>query len=329
MDMKMAGDGKGKLGSGEAAGIWLLLAMVSHTAWGGYPVLVRYLQHVHRMPTMGLSAATNLLAFVILFIWKKSRIDFRVLGVRDFLLFGGVVAVRGLTNIYGPRLTFATTVQLFSLLSPFVVALLGKKLLGESLPKFTVAALLCSLAGSLFMVLGGPVSGGVGGNDPLSNWIGIFLSFFGGILMAFLMMDIKLLTRKGASAETLAITQFGSMALFMSVGSIMVGEPIDPWFHLPVSGIAAFLAFALIVILSGTMLQNRAVDHLGAASYSTMQAWRLAATIAISWLLLGEGIDTVWQGVGALIVMATVTLYMVSQKRERDREMAATQGGRT
>lgn len=325
----MTGDRSGGRRAAEAEGVWLLLAIVSHTAWGGYPVLVRYLQHVHHMPTMGLSAATNLLAFLILFVWKKRRIDFRVLGWRDFLLFGGVVAIRGLTNIYGPRLTYATTVQLFSLLSPFVVALLGMKLLGEKLPKFTIAALMCSLAGSLFMVLGGPVSGGVGGNDPFSNWIGIFLSFFGGILMAFLMMGIKFLTRKGASAETLAITQFGSMALFMSAGSVLVGEPIEPWIHLPVSGIAAFLAFSLIVILSGTMLQNRAVDHLGAASYSTIQAWRLAATIAISWLLLGEGIDTVWQGIGAFIVMATVTLYMVSQKRERDREMAATQGGRT
>ena len=324
----MAGTGTRRKETVEAEGVWLLLAIVSHTAWGGYPVLVRYLQHVHHMPTMGLSAATNLVAFVILYIWKKPKIDFRVLGWRDLLLFGGIVAIRGLTNIYGPRLTYATTVQLFSLLSPFVVALLGKRLLGESLPKFTVAALLCSLVGSLFMVLGGPVSGGVGGNDTLSNWAGIFLSFFGGILMAFLMMDIKLLTRKGASAETLAITQFASMAFFMTAGSLMVGEPLEPWIHLPVSGIAAFLAFALIVILSGTMLQNRAVDHLGAASYSTMQAWRLAATIAISWLLLGEGIDTVWQGVGAFIVMATVTLYLVSQKRERDREVVAPQGGR-
>lgn len=324
----MAGDARVGHEVKEAEGAWLLLAIMSHTAWGGYPVLVRYLQHVHHMPTMGLSAATNLVAFIILFIWKKPKIDFRVLGWRDFLFFGGIVVVRGLTNIYGPRLTYATTVQLFSLLSPFIVALLGTRLLGEKLPRFTIAALLCSLAGSLFMVLGGPVSGGVGGNDPFSNWTGIFLSFIGGILMAFLTMGIKFLTRKGATAETLALTQFGSMALCMGAGSVIIGESVEPWIHLPVSGIVAFLAFALIVILSGTILQNKAVDHLGAASYSTIQAWRLAATIAISWLLLGEGIDTLWQAIGAFIVMTTVTLYMVSQKREKDRGLVVSRGGR-
>jgi len=295
--------------------IWVAFAIISHTAWGGYPVLARYLQNTHHIATMSLSAMTNILAVGILLILMARSIDLRVIGIKETLLFAMIVVSRGLLNLYAARLTFATNVQLFSLLAPFVVAFLSKTFLKEALPKHTGLALCLSLLGSVLMIFGASNVKGATKTPGSSNWLGILLSIIGGILLAFLMLAIKHAAKKGASAETLAFVQFAALAVCMSGGSLAIGENWKPWLSLPPSGIAAYLAFALIVLLLGTILQNNSVKHLGAATYSTIQAWRLTSTIAFSWVLLGEGIATFRQGLGAFIVMATVTWYMFSQQR--------------
>lgn len=302
---------------------WVLFAIISHTAWGGYPVLARYLQNTHHISTMSLSAMTNILAVLILLVLMARSVDLKSLGIKELFIFALIVVSRGLLNLYAARLTYATNVQLFSLLAPFIVAFLSKTFLKEALPKYTGLALCFSLVGSLLMIFGASGATTVSKAQGISNWIGIGLSIIGGILLALLMLAIKHAAKKGASAETLAFVQFGALAVCMSAGSLAVGENWKPWLSLPLSGIAAYLAFALVVLLLGTILQNNSVKHLGAATYSTIQAWRLTSTIAFSWILLGEGIATFLQGLGAFIVMATVTGYMLSQKRERAGKKAA------
>ena len=306
----------------KAGTVWILFALISHTAWGGYPVLARYLQNTHHIATMSLSAMTNILAVAILLIAMVKSVDLKTIGLKELLFFAFIVVSRGLLNLYAARLTYATNVQLFSLLAPFIVAFLSRTFLKEALPKHTGLALVFSLLGSVLMIFGASDGSAAAKAHGASNWLGIGLSIVGGILLAFLMLAIKHAAKKGASAETLAFVQFGSLAVCMSAGSFAVGENWKPWLSLPLSGIAAYLAFAIIVLLLGTILQNNAVKHLGAATYSTIQAWRLTSTIAFSWMLLGEGIATVWQGLGAFIVMATITLYMLSQKHERTNKEA-------
>jgi len=302
---------------------WVLFAIISHTAWGAYPVLSRYLQNTHHISTMSLSAMTNILAVGLLLVFLARTVDIKTISIRELVIYAVIVVSRGLLNLYASRLTYATNVQLFSLLAPFIVAFLSKTFLKEELPKYTGLALTLSLIGSVLLIFGAPSLAPLTKSQGIANWIGIGLSIIGGILLAFLMLAIKHAGKKGASAETLAFVQFAALASCMSVGSVAVGENWKPWLSLPASGIAAYLAFALIVLLLGTILQNNSVKHLGAATYSTIQAWRLTSTIAFSWLLLGEGIATFWQGLGAFIVMATVTGYMYSQKRERASKKAA------
>ena len=307
----------------KSGAAWVLFAVISHTAWGGYPVLARYLQNTHHISTMSLSAMTNILAVVMLLILMARSVDLKTVGIKELLVYAFIVVARALLNLYAARLTYATNVQLFSLLAPFIVAFLSKTFLKEALPKYTGLALCFSLIGSLLMIFGASGAAAATKAQGISNWIGIGLSIIGGILLAFLMLAIKHAGKKGASAETLAFVQFAALALCMTGGSVAVGEDWKPWFSLPPSGVIAYLAFALVVLLLGTILQNNSVKHLGAATYSTIQAWRLTSAIAFSWILLGEGIVTFWQGLGAFIVIATVTGYMLSQKRERAGKKAA------
>jgi len=296
---------------------WLFIGLLSHSAWGGYPVLARYLQNTHHIGTMSLATMTNTLATIIMLLLMGPRIKLRTVSIKDMAILAFLVVTRGLTNLYASHYTYATNVQLLSLLAPFVVAYLSKTFFKEPLPKRTGMALTLSLIGSVAMISGAVGAGG--GTPTFMNWVGIGLATVSGVFLAFYMIFIKEAGKRGVSAETLAFIQFASLGICMGSGSLLVGESWKPWLSLPLSGIAAYLAFAFGVLLFGTIMQNNALKHLGAPTYSTIQAWRLLSTIAYSWLLLGEGISTLWQAAGTVIVMATVTWYMLSQKKERAR----------
>jgi drug/metabolite transporter (DMT)-like permease len=287
---------------------------------------------------MSLATMTNSLASIAALILLGSRIKLKGIPIKEMLILVFIVVARGLTNLYASKFTLATTVQLFSLLAPFLVAALSRWFFKEPLPKHTVAALFLSLVGSAAMIYSAGPAGGAAGAVASSaaasgaaaqvavarNALGIGLAVVSGLLLAFYMLFIKEESKKGRSAETLAFIQFASLAVCMGTGSLAAGENWKPWLSLAPSGIAAYLVFAFGVLLIGTVVQNNAIRHLGAPTYSTLQAWRLLSTIAYSWLLLGEGINTFWQAAGTLLVMATITWYTLSQ---RQRTRAAASGG--
>lgn len=293
---------------------WILLAILSHTAWGGYPVFARYLQKVHHISTLSLSAATNLLAVAGLLILFAPRIHIKAIGLKDFLFFCFIIVSRNLLNLYAARFTYANNIQLFSLLAPFIVAFISRAVYEEALPRHTILALFFCLIGAVLMIFGGGARNSASDIQNPLNWLGIILSITGGVQLAFLMLSIKQLGRKGANAETIAFLQFASLSLFTGFGSILIKEDWTPWLSLRASGVVVCLVYAFLVLLFGTILQNSSIKKIGASSYTTIQTWRLISTIAFSWMLMGEGIVIVWQGIGALIVMATITLYTLSQR---------------
>lgn len=296
--------------------IWIFFALISHTAWGAYPVLVRYLQKSMGISTMSLSATANSLALLLLLLFVGKRIHLCSIKFIDLLSYSVVIISRNTVNLYAAQLTYATNVQLFSLLAPFIVALISALFYKEALPRHIGKALMISLGGSLLIILGGPKDLSTSLSVKNSqNLLGIGLSVLGGILMAFLLLEIRRIGKRTVSSETLAFYQFATLALFMTSGSIALGENWQPWLTLPFSGIIAFLVFVLVVLLLGTMLQNNAIKNLGAPVYSIIQAIRLIATIGFSWVLLGEGVETPLQWIGVISVIMTITGYMISQSK--------------
>jgi drug/metabolite transporter (DMT)-like permease len=307
--------------------MWIFMGILSQGAWGGYPVLARYLQNVHHIGAMSLAAMTNTLATLVVLVFLPRKINLSTVSRRDLLAFSLIFVARGMTNLYAARFTYATTVQLISLLTPFIVAFMSKTLYREPLPRHTLAAVSLSLVGSAAMILGsgpGAPAGALLGNTAGEHALGIGLAIVSSVMLAFYMLSIKDIGRKGTNAETLAFIQFAGFGLCMGAGSIVTGESWKPWLGLPARGIIAYLGFAFGVLLFGTIVQNNALRRLGAPAYATLQASRLLSTIALSWIILGEGIESLWQVAGALTVMATITWFTFSQKRERD---GSTLGG--
>lgn len=57
-----------------------------------------------------------------------------------------------------------------------------------------------------------------------------------------------------------------------------------------------------------------AIRQIGAPTVSAIMPFRLISTLTLSWLLLGERLQTVWQAVGAAIVLITVSIYLWRQR---------------
>jgi hypothetical protein len=58
-----------------------------------------------------------------------------------------------------------------------------------------------------------------------------------------------------------------------------------------------------------------------AALFSTLISWRLVVALIAAWPLLGERLVSVWQVVGALLVMAAVTFYLGYQALHQPMEV--------
>jgi drug/metabolite transporter (DMT)-like permease len=94
-------------------------------------------------------------------------------------------------------------------------------------------------------------------------------------------------------------------SLFMILGGqaeVQAKDRLSNWLGIGLSLLAG-------VFLAVLMLEIKRLSRKGAPAYTTIQASRLVSAILFSWLILGEGIQSLAQALGALIVIATITWY--------------------
>jgi drug/metabolite transporter (DMT)-like permease len=75
------------------------------------------------------------------------------------------------------------------------------------------------------------------------------------------------------------------------------------------------LAFnAFVVEIVGKVGNISVIRKLGAPAVSSLQAVRLVAAMFMGWLILNERLVSIWQWIGAAVVMVTVTWYVTVKK---------------
>ena len=286
---------------------WVLIALLSQTAWGGYPVFARYFQNTVHIPS--LVALSNGVAALALAIFVLPHMDLRFVKSRSILVFSIVLILRSVTNIYAARYTLAVYVQLINLMSPFLVAALSRTWLREPLPRFTVPAVVLSVLGAVFMSLADLGRNGIVLAITPTDWFGISLALASTFFLALYVLTIRRSLKGNVSADGMSVVQSFVLFISMGAGSLLFREDWTPWTQMPLSDWGLFAAFALGVLLMGMKLQNASLKHLSASFYSTVQAWRLVSTLGLAALILGEWLSSGWQVLGALIVMATISWY--------------------
>jgi len=225
-----------------------------------------------------------------------------------------IVVGRGVSNLLAARFTLAIYVQLITLLTPFLVALLSTVVWHERLPRYTGRALALGLIGVL-LIIGADYFGDQ--TLPTANrtdWLGISLAAVSSLLLALYMIAVRRSTFHNIRAEALLLVQLFSLSAGSFILSFLLGESWQQW-----QMIAAFdwLIFGLLTfgVLAGANIgQIGAIRHLGAALVSSTMPWRLVSVLAVSAILLDERLTSVWQLVGVVLVMVTVSWYLWQQR---------------
>ena len=107
--------------------------------------MARYLQTVSDLPGLSILALGSLLALLVVGLFFLPRIELRDLQSKRLLIFAIIVVGRGVSNFLAARFTLAIYVQLITLLTPFIVAILSTVVWHERLPKYTGRALALGL----------------------------------------------------------------------------------------------------------------------------------------------------------------------------------------
>jgi drug/metabolite transporter (DMT)-like permease len=293
---------------------WLVIALLAQTAWGAYPVMARYLQTVSDLPSLSILALGSLVALFavgMLFLSRISIIDFRS---KRLLIFALIVLGRGVTNLLAARFTLAIFVQLITLLTPFLVALLSTVVWHERLPRYTGRALILGLTGVLLII-------GVDffGNQTMppanrTDWLGISLAAASSLLLALYMIAVRRSTFHNIRGEALLLVQLTSLALGSFMLSLLLGESWQQWRTIDAADWFIFGLMALGVLAGANIGQIGAIRHLGAALVSSIMPWRLVSVLAVSAILLDEHLTSIWQFVGVVLVIITVSWYLWQQR---------------
>jgi drug/metabolite transporter (DMT)-like permease len=297
----------------DDATVWTFAALVSHTMWGMYPVFARYLQTVSHLPTMALNVAANAIATIFFLILFNRRIDLSVFRRKTMWAFAVIVVLRSATNLFAAKYTLAIYVQIITMLTPFLVALLDVTVLREKLAPFTMRALVLSLIGTVLMTIGDPFHLGVDLVLSASDWLGIALAFASAFFLSLYMVLIRRSVQTNVPPESLLLIQTVSLVVILGGASVLVGEDWSRWQNLGLQDWSVFAGFALFAIIAGNAVQMSALKHLPASFVSSLMPWRFVVTMLLAFVLLGEHITSLWQGLGMAIVFLTITWYLWKQ----------------
>jgi drug/metabolite transporter (DMT)-like permease len=295
---------------------WMLIALGAHTGWGAYPVFVRYLQTVSHLPSMSLLTLGYLLVSPVLAVVVLPHVDRRFLRLRALWLFAVAVFVRGITNLLAARFTLAIYVQLITLMTPFLVALLNTIFLREPIPPYTGRAIMLSSVGALLMMSGNMGQAGVQLALKPSDWIGIALASISTFSLAVYMIIVRRTALDDVPGQAVLLVQVVTLLSMSALLSFLLREDWTRWRAIGPTDWLIFGAYSLGVLLGANTSQINALRHLGAPLVSSLLAWRLVSALSVAALLLGERLTSPWQALGALIVLVTVTWYLWRQPGE-------------
>ncbi len=291
--------------------VWL--GLVGQLLWGSYPpVAKRAFLEVPKFSLLLLS--TLVTAGVGLGVMRREdprpvgeilRFLWREKALWGMALFAGL---RSVTNVVAIDLTRATWVQLIYLLTPFMVAILGRLVFGEPTPPFTYPALFLSTVGAALALVSDWSH--VGAGFTPSDLLGLGVA---GLSMLALATYFQLVRRSSqrAAGRGLILFQQGAMLVLVYLGLTWgTGEDWTAWRDLSLAGWGAVLWVVGGVFVLANLLQITALGGANAALITSLMPLRLISAIALGWWLLHERLHTPWQWLGAGMVLVTVSVYL-------------------
>ncbi len=305
--------------SSRSMAFYVWLGVLGQVIWGSYPVFAK--RAMQEFPKFSLLAVATLAAGGAS-LWLIRREDKRpwreiftlLVHARALWALAFFVVLRSVSNILAISLTRATWVQLVYLMTPFMVAILGTLFFDEVTPRYTYQALLLSTVGAALALVEDWAHALAGFTSQ--DVLGLVVAFFSMTALATYFQFIRRSRQRQASNGLIMFQQ--SLAIFTTylILTWVTGEDWSQWTRASTAGWMYALLVIFWVQVGGNVVQITAIGGASPALITSLMPLRLISALVLGWLVLGEQLHTVWQWLGASIVLVTVSTYLWLQGRD-------------
>jgi drug/metabolite transporter (DMT)-like permease len=278
-----------------------------------------------------------------------------ILGNWLIIVWSIVTMIRVCFIVAATSYTAAVFVQLIALCAPFLTAIFGFLFLREKMSKTGIIALIFIVVGGVLVILGGfnqnkQESGykfywtinfsAFAQNFELMNLLGMLFAFLSTLCLVVSTLMVraaaattsvstdvseestsklkKFLTRytKKYSSEDFFLAQMISVSTLIVIPSLIF-EDWSVWLQMKPIDCGMMAIRVITISILATQLGFIGIQRLGAANATSILAVRLISALALSGFVLGEWLNNIWQIVGSVVVIVTVTSFLLIQAREQ------------
>ena len=251
-----------------------------------------------------MAIATVLLAPWVLARRRRARIAASERGIVALVVASGVL-LAGHFLLWTASLTYtsvASSVLLVSL-HPLIVAPLGRRLLGDRMPRQMIAGIVLALTGTAITCIGGAREG----SAPL---LGDLLALGGAVCLAG-----YLLIGRGVRAHIDVLT-YSTAAFAVVSATAVAAAAASGGLHVPgARALAACTGLAVVCTIGGHVAYNRVLRGVPAATVSVAFLGEPPLTALLAFALLGSSPSAATTGGGALILAGLALTLLIPHQR--------------
>ncbi|EFC37211.1 predicted protein [Naegleria gruberi] len=289
------------------------------------------------------------------------RIKKRIKFFLPIISFFVSLVLRSFTNVVSSKYTSALFVQLFALTTPFILAFLTVFVYNRwfirdvnNKEKFGLKAgltMVVTFVGGAIIIIGSIVPksenvslpwysfiftyqidfNSISENITLWDLLGIASSIISSVCLVWYMLSLRYMKQEesqgnavSVTGESLFILQLFILALTFVVPSLIVDD-WTLWTRLNTKDWIMFFGFTIFVYMMANHLNIFAISMLGSTRVGSMLALRLISTIFFSILILQESLKSIWQLLGCIIVLASVSYFMYSESQQEKKSATVQQ----
>jgi drug/metabolite transporter (DMT)-like permease len=285
-------------------------------------ILISHLSRAYQLPSLVLAfwrdtfVVMGLAAFFLLFSPRRFRLSGGNRGF--FVLYGLSLSLFNTMWTFSVEFNGAAVATVLAFSSPAMTAILAHYLLREEINGIKLASIVLSLAGTVL------VSGAA---DPAAwkvNAAGIAFGMLTGFFFACYNMVGKTSANKSIDPWTTMLYGFSSAIAFLFLFNVGVNlasarAPMANflWLGNSVSGWAILLLLGVGPTIGGYGLYLVSLGYLPATVANLIGALEPAFTAVWAYLIFAEQLTAV-QGIGSLIVLASVVLLRLGESRRTE-----------
>jgi drug/metabolite transporter (DMT)-like permease len=232
------------------------------------------------------------------------------------------------------KFTTATIVQLILQLTPFVVAIFSYFILKEKITFLTILCIIVSVIGGVLVMVSTPKTHDAvytlhftidfhsfTKNFKLLDVVGVVLALICMVSLSvfIVIVNYSKMSSKPVSNESLFfLTSVSGVILFLIL-SLILQEDWGKLFKATVSDYLLLLGYTVAQFL-GLIGDLYSIPIIGATKASSILALRLVTTVIISWPVLNEEMNNIWQFVGCFLVCIGVTTFIIHKIHQERNE---------